>query len=91
MTLSEHPLPGSSPCKRVDLCGKTIKTESANERLSYTREFEVPDLWPKDVDTCIPVEYVQGSWNQETSFEHQAAKLLSKNVSNNAMETRWCL
>jgi len=91
MASSEPPLPGSSPRKRVDLQGRTTKIESAKERLTYTGEFEVPDLWPKGVDTCSPVEYQPGSWNQEASFQRQATELLSKNVSNNAIETRWSL
>ena len=89
MASSEPPLPGSPPRKRVDLQGRANKIESANNE--RPGEFEVPDLWPKGVDTCSPVEYKPGSWNQEASFQRQATELLSKNVSNNAMETRWSL
>ncbi|SRR6266849_9824716 len=91
MASSEQPLAGSSPRKRVDLQGRTIKVESANERLACTSSFEVPDLWPKGVGTCSPVEWHPGSWNQEVSFQDQAKQLLSKNASNNAMKTRRCL
>ena len=63
-------------------------TTGFSECLSCMSEFEVPDLWPKDLGTCSPVEWDPGSWNQEMSFQVQAAKLLLKNMSNSALEPR---